>query len=48
MILLLMFHSAMPNKRVQSDAAAAASVAAKIGYVTRLELRPISENSRRG
>jgi hypothetical protein len=33
---------------VQSDAAAAAGIAAKIGYVTRLDLRPISVNSRRG
>ncbi|MBN1427709.1 MAG: hypothetical protein JXB07_04935 [Anaerolineae bacterium] len=37
-----------PNKRVQSDAAVAACIAAKIGYVTRLEWKPISVNSRRG
>jgi hypothetical protein len=36
------------NKRVQADAAVAAGVAAKIGYVTRLEWKPISVNSRRG
>jgi hypothetical protein len=33
---------------VQSDAAVAAGVAAKIGNVTRLEWKPISEKSRRG
>jgi hypothetical protein len=38
----------LPNKRVQSDAAVAAGVTAKIGYVTRLEVSPISVNSRRG
>jgi hypothetical protein len=37
-----------PADRNQSDAAAAAGTAAKIGYVTRLDLRPISVNSRRG
>jgi hypothetical protein len=38
------------NKRVQSDAdaAVAAGNRAKIGYVTRLDLGPISVNSRRG
>ena len=38
----------VPNKRVQADAAVAAGIAAKIGYVTRLELNPIPVNSRRG
>jgi hypothetical protein len=33
---------------VQSDAAAAAGIGAKFGYVTRLEWKPISVNSRRG
>jgi hypothetical protein len=37
-----------PNKRVQSDAAAAAGIGAKIGYVTRVDLKPISGKSRRG
>ncbi len=36
------------NKRVQSDAAIAAGIGAKLGYVTRLEEKPISVNSRRG
>jgi hypothetical protein len=36
------------NKRVQSDAASRSGIGAKIGYVTRLDLRPISEKSRRG
>jgi hypothetical protein len=39
---------ALPNKRVQSDAAAAAGYRAKNGYVTHFELKPISEKSRRG
>jgi hypothetical protein len=38
----------LPNKRVQADAAVAAKSARKIGYVTRLALKPISGNSRRG
>jgi hypothetical protein len=37
---------ALPNKRVQSDAAA--WYRGKIGYVTHFELKPISEKSRRG
>jgi hypothetical protein len=36
------------NKRVQSDAVAAAGSGARLGYVTRLDLKPISVNSRRG
>jgi hypothetical protein len=32
----------------QSDAAVAARIAAKIGYVTRLDFGPISGKSRRG
>jgi hypothetical protein len=39
---------ARANKRVQADTAGAAGVAAKIGYVTRLDLGPISGKSRRG
>ncbi len=38
----------LPNKRAQSDAAGAAGIGAKVGYVTRLEWRPIPVNSRRG
>jgi hypothetical protein len=37
-----------PNKRVQSDAAAAGGIGANFGYVTRLEWKPISGKSRRG
>ena len=37
-----------PNKRVQSDAAAAAGIGAKFGYVTCFELKGTSEKSRRG
>jgi hypothetical protein len=33
---------------VQADTAAAATISAKIGYVTRLELKPASEKTRRG
>jgi len=36
------------NKRVQSDAAAAAGIGAKIGYVTCFELKHTSGKSRRG
>jgi hypothetical protein len=36
------------NKRVQSDAASRSGIGAKFGYVTRLELGPISVTSRRG
>jgi hypothetical protein len=36
------------NKRVQSDAAVAADIGAKLGYVTRLKWKPISVKSRRG
>jgi hypothetical protein len=37
-----------PNKRVQADTAVAVRIGAKIGYVTRLELKRTSEKSRRG
>jgi hypothetical protein len=37
-----------PNKRVQSDAAAAAGSGARLGYVTCFELKGTSEKSRRG
>ena len=39
---------ALPNKRVQCDAAPRPGIGAKIGYVTHFELKPISEKSRRG
>ncbi len=45
--VVILFQGQPPNKRVQSDAAAAAGIAAKIGYVTRLEVKPISGKSRR-
>jgi hypothetical protein len=42
------FSKTLANKRVQSDAAAAAGNRAQLGYVTRLELKPISGKTRRG
>jgi len=39
---------ALPNKRVQADAAAAAGYRGEDGYVKHFELKPISEESRRG
>jgi len=40
--------SVQPNKRVQSDAAAAAGYQGEIGYVAYFELKGTSENTRRG
>ena len=37
-----------PNKRVQSDAAAAGDLRAKLAFVWYLELKPISVKARRG
>jgi len=37
-----------PNKRVQSDAAPRPGIGTQLGYVTRFELKRISEKSRRG
>jgi hypothetical protein len=39
---------ALPNKRVQSDAAPRSGIGAKFGYVTYFELKNTSEKSRRG
>jgi hypothetical protein len=39
---------APPNKRLQSDAAVAAGIGAKSGYVMHFDLKGISEKSRRG
>jgi hypothetical protein len=44
----MLFTLARPNKRVQSDAAVAARIGAKIGYVTHFELKHTSGKSRRG
>jgi hypothetical protein len=48
MIFVYKIHEKQPNKRVQSDTAVAVRIGAKIGYVTRFELRLTSVNSRRG
>jgi hypothetical protein len=37
-----------PNKRVQADAAPRPETVRETGYVTRLELKPISVKPRRG
>jgi len=39
---------ALPNKRVQSDAAAAARIGTRLGCVTYVELKHTSAKSRRG